>query len=108
MFLAMTSCRLAPPRLIKKCKLEKDVDAFLLLSADYQMEQNVKWGESLFGHKVINRQRQNFHEILVNDYIVENPVFDERKVDLAKVRIAEVVVESKQEDQTRRSNNLWV
>jgi hypothetical protein len=36
----------------------------------------------------------------VNDYIVENPVFDERKVDLAKVRIAEVVVESKQEDQT--------
>jgi hypothetical protein len=30
------------------------------------------------------------------------------KVDLAKVRIAEVVVESKQEDQTRRSNNLRV
>jgi hypothetical protein len=36
----------------------------------------------------------------VNDYIIENPVFDETKVDLAKVRIAEVVVESKQEDQT--------
>jgi hypothetical protein len=64
------------------------------------MEQNVKWGGSQFGHKVIERQRQNFHEIPVNDYFVENPVFDERKVDLAKVRIAEVVVESKQEDRT--------
>jgi hypothetical protein len=92
----------------KKRKFERDVDAFLLLAADYQMEQNVKWGESLFGHEVIYRQRQNFHEILVNDYIVENPVFYKRKVDLAKVRIAEVVVESKQEDQTRRSNNLRV
>jgi hypothetical protein len=40
----------------------------------------------------------------LNDYIVENPVFYKRKVVLAKVRIAEVVVESKQEDQTRRSN----
>jgi hypothetical protein len=27
----------------KKRKLERDVDAFLLLAADYQMEQNVKW-----------------------------------------------------------------
>jgi hypothetical protein len=46
------------------------------------MEQNVKWGGSQFGHKVIDRQRQNFHEILMNDYIVENPVFDETKVSL--------------------------
>jgi hypothetical protein len=66
----------------KKRKLERKVDAFLLLAADYQMEQNVKWGESQFGHKVIDRQRQNFHEILVNDYFVENPVFDKTKASL--------------------------
>jgi hypothetical protein len=64
---------------IKKRKLQRDINAFLALAADYQLEQSVKWGGSVFGHKVVDRQREMFHQILMNDYFVENPVFDDAK-----------------------------
>jgi hypothetical protein len=64
---------------IKKRQLEEEEDAFLKLLADNQLEQSMKWGGSVFGHEVINREREKFHEILMNDYFVENPVFGESK-----------------------------